>query len=157
MKRIFFVAVAIFLCATASADTQSKMIMKKDGDVTKVTCTYWMPEIQHDGELFFEFIMNGWYDGGARPFESYGGDSFQFFLSSETNRYVEFGVHGTKFILRKTTKGTWKIAMVRNFNIPQVNQPVHYQGVAHCGGFIRPARTEPPLTDFSVINGQFTG
>ena len=70
-------------------------------------------------------------------------------LHPEENRYVEFGPNGTKVILRKTTKGIWKIALVRNFDRPE--------GQVTCDGFIRESwdADSALLSDFKRLVGDF--
>ena len=142
MKRILFLLAALAMAGNASALEFSQMQMKKYDNYTKVTCSYRMPKIESSESLYFEFAMSN----VAGPS---GTDSFQFTVRPEENRYVEFGPNGTKVILRKTTKGIWKIALVRQF--------YESEGKVVCGGAIREYGdvSLPTLSNFRRLDGYF--
>lgn len=142
MNRMFLFVVALAISGHATALDLSQMQMKKYDDRTKVTCSYRMPEIEHAAPLFFDFEMRATADSSAPAF-------FNFVVAPEENRYVEFAPNGTKIILRKTTKGIWKIAMVRNFEAPD--------GHVVCTGRIRVGERywSEELSDFKRLDGYF--
>lgn len=137
----FFLAV-LAMVGEVSALEFSRMQMKEYDNYTKLTCSYQMPKIDYAAPLYFDFVMRT----NAGPS---GTDTFQFSVPNEANRYVEFGPNGTKIILRKTTKGIWKIALVRNFDSPE--------GQVTCDGNIWESQDTSlaSLSDFKKLVGYF--
>lgn len=142
MYRSIVLIAILTMAGNASALELSQMQIKKYDTYTKVTCSYRMPKIEYAAPLYFTFEMRT--NAGSS-----GTDVFEFTVSPEENRYVEFGPNGTKVILRKTTKGVWKIALVRNFESPE--------GQVTCDGAIRESwrADASTLSDFKRQVGYF--